>query len=72
MSAGTLIALAIVRVPSGAPRPSDDKLRRALDQDRRALRLPKDKMKNGELVVGGPYPVTVGSDLLDEYVVWER
>ena len=71
MSAGTSLALAVVRVLRGAPRPGREQCRRALDQDRAMLRLPPGDAGN-DLIVAGPYPVTLGEQALDEYVVWER
>jgi hypothetical protein len=71
MSAGTSQAMAIVRVPRGAAQPAQEKLRQALDKDRGFLRLPPGDARN-ELIVTGPFPVLVGTEELDEYVVWER
>ena len=70
-SAGTLAALAVVRVPRGAARPTNQELRHALEQDRHALHLAPAAVE-GDLVVTGPYPVTMGEQQFDEYVVWER
>jgi len=71
MSSATPIALATLRLPHGAPRPSDETLRQAVERDRQKLRLapPATPM---DIAVAGPYPVTVGGELLDEYVAWER
>lgn len=71
MSAGTSIALATVRVPRGRPRPSDETLRQALEDDRAKLHLAP---ANGlaDLAITGPYAVTLEGRELDEYVVWER
>lgn len=71
MPAGTSQAMAIVRVPRGATPPTQEKLRQALDEDRGFLRLPPGDARN-ELIVTGPFPVLVGTEELDEYVVWER
>jgi hypothetical protein len=71
MTTGTALALAIVRVARGAARPSAEQLRHALDRDRAVLRLPPGDARN-DLTVAGPYPVAVGDQQLDEYVVWER
>ena len=71
MTPGTPIALASLRIARGAPRPSDDAFRAAIERDRAFLRLPK---VDGELdfAVAGPYPITVDGKDLDEWVVWER
>lgn len=71
MTPGTPIALATVRVARGAPRPSDEVFRAAIERDREVLRLPK---ANGVLdfAVAGPYPILVGGEDIDEWVVWER
>jgi hypothetical protein len=71
MSAGTSPALAVVRVARGAAKPSLEQLREALDQDRRFFGLPPGDAGN-ELIVTGPFPVSVGGKDQDEYVVWER
>jgi hypothetical protein len=71
MPAGTPIALATVRVPRGHPRPSEETFRKAIEQDRAMLRLPR---ANGliDIAVAGPYPITTDGHDLDEYVVWEK
>jgi len=71
MSGGTSIAMALVRVPRGAPAPEEEELRTALARDHSRLRLPA---PNGllEIEVNGPYAITVDGEELDEYVVWER
>jgi len=71
MSAGTSLALAVVRVPRGAARPSRDQFRVALDADRRSLNQPPGDPRN-ELLVTGPFAVTIGDQSFDEYTVWER
>lgn len=71
MSGGTSIAMAVVRVERGAPRPSREQFRRALDEDRRLLHMRPGDADN-ELIVTGPVPIVVGEAQLDEYVVWER
>jgi hypothetical protein len=71
MPAGTSLALAVLRVPRGASAPSPERLREALDEDRDRLRLPRRKSDN-DVVIAGPYPIEIGDQELDEYVVWER
>ena len=70
-SSAFALAFALIRVPHGAPRPSDDAFRAALARDRAQLRLPP---LNGhvEFAVAGPYEVVVGGAELDEYTVWEK
>lgn len=71
MQAGVSLAFALVRVPRGEPRPSEERFLDALRQDRERLRLPT---ANGrpDLEIAGPYAITVDGKDLDEYVVWER
>jgi hypothetical protein len=71
MSAGASLAFTIIRVPRGAPPPSEEACRRAITEDRRRLRLPA---MNGraDLAVAGPYAVTIDGTELDEYTVWEK
>ncbi|MCX8073739.1 MAG: hypothetical protein N3C12_15030 [Candidatus Binatia bacterium] len=71
MSRATATALAIVRVPKGAPRPSDDEFRRALEEDRARLHL-EPQPYIADFFVAGPYSVTLDGQEFDEYVVWER
>lgn len=71
MSRATATALAIVRVPKGAPRPSDEEFRRALEEDRARLRLePAPDIL--DFYVAGPFAITLDGQEFDEYVVWER
>jgi hypothetical protein len=58
-------------VARGAPQPSEETLRNALNEDRARLRLPP---ANGavEIEVVGPHPIVVDGAELDEYVVWEK
>jgi hypothetical protein len=67
----SVLAFALLRVPRGAPRPSDDAFRDAIARDRTKLRLPP---LNGhvEYVAAGPYPVVVDGSEIDEYAVWEK
>jgi hypothetical protein len=71
MHAGSPVAFALLRVPRGDPRPSDENFRAALAKDREALHLPG---KNGDsdLQIAGPYQIIVDGNELDEYAVWER
>jgi hypothetical protein len=71
MSSGVSLAFALIRVPRGQGRPSEDEFRKALAQDRKQLRQEE---LNGamEYTVAGPYPVVVDGTDLDEWVVWER
>lgn len=71
MSRATATALAVVRVPKGAPRPTDDEFRAALEEDRKRLHLDSQPLF-GDIAVAGPYPVTIEGVEYDEYVVWER
>ena len=68
---GASLALAVVRVTHGAAAPPHDQLRAALDADRKTLGLPPGDPTN-ELIVVGPFAVTVGDQSFDEYTVWER
>jgi hypothetical protein len=71
MQAGASLAFALVRVPRGEPRPTEERFLDALRQDRERLHLPK---TNGtpDLEIAGPYAIIVDGEELDEYVVWER
>jgi hypothetical protein len=71
MLAGSPVAFALLRIPRGDPRPSEDSFRAALAKDRQELHLPA---KNGssDLQIAGPYQIIVAGTELDEYVVWER
>ncbi len=71
MHAGASPTFALLRVPRGASKPSDEKFLEALQKDRERLSLPA---LNGhtEFEATGPYEITVDGSELDEYVVWER
>jgi hypothetical protein len=71
MRAGSPLAVALLRVPRGRPRPSDEDFLRALARDREQLHLPK---ANGatDFETAGPYAIIVDGKELDEWVVWER
>lgn len=71
MSRGTATALTVVRVQRGQPRPSEDVLRAAIARDREQLHLPPEKYVC-DYAVAGPYAISIDSQELDEYVVWER
>jgi hypothetical protein len=71
MPVGASVAFALLRVPRGAPRPSDEQFRAALRQDRERLHY-ADAAVQTEVEVAGPYRVTVDGSDLDEYVAWER
>ncbi len=71
MSRAIATALAVVRVPKGAPRPSDEVFRAALQEDRKRLGL-EEAEAFADFAVSGPYPVLVDGVEYDEYVVWER
>lgn len=70
-SSAFVLAFALLRVPRGAARPSEDAFRAALARDRAQLHLPP---LNGhvEYAVAGPYPVAVNGEELDEWTVWEK
>ena len=71
MSAGSSLALTLIRVPRGTPRPSDDECRQALLRDRAELH---ETGINGtpEFELAGPYPIVVDGSDVDEWVVWEK
>jgi hypothetical protein len=71
MSAGASLAFALLRVPRGVERPTEQRFRQALDEDRHRLSLPS---ANGvsELEIAGPYAIIVDGTDLDEWVAWER
>jgi hypothetical protein len=71
MSSATSLAFALIRIPRGQPRPSEDEFRQALAADRKQLHQPE---LNGtaEFTIAGPYPVVVDGADLDEWVVWEK
>jgi hypothetical protein len=71
MSRATATALAVVRVPKGAPRPSDAEFRRALEEDLARLGL-EPRHEIPDFCVAGPFPVSLDGQEFDEYVVWER
>jgi hypothetical protein len=71
MPPGASVAFALLRVPRGEPRPSDEQFRTALEKDREQLHQPAPRAAT-DLQVGGPYAITVGESELDEYVAWER
>jgi hypothetical protein len=71
MPPGTSVAFALLRVPRGEPRPSDEQFRTALEKDREWLHQPAPSGA-ADVQIAGPYPITVDDAELDEYVAWER
>ena len=71
MAAGSPLAFTLLRLPRGAGRPSEDDFRRALEEDRAKLRLPR-LNGAGDFEVTGPHPIIVDGQELDEWVVWEK
>ncbi|MBX3024133.1 hypothetical protein KF840_04405 [bacterium] len=71
MTAGASPAFALIRVARGEARPSEERLRAALQTDRERLRQPAPPAPT-EMQVAGPYHILVDGNELDEYVVWER
>lgn len=71
-SAGFVVAFVLIRVPRGAPGPSDDACCAAIARDREQLRLPPPLNGRLEYGVAGPYEVTVNDTDLDEYTIWEK
>jgi hypothetical protein len=71
MPVGASVAFALIRVPRGDARPSEEQFRAALQQDRERLRHP-DPVVPTDVEIAGPYAITVDGSELDEYVVWER
>jgi hypothetical protein len=69
--AGSPLAFALLRIPRGQARPSDEEFLAALARDREQLRLPK---LNGatDFETAGPYPIVYEGKDLDEWVVWEK
>jgi hypothetical protein len=64
-------AFAIIRVPRGAGRPSEDQFRAALAADRKQLHLAPGN-GSADFATGGPYEILVDGKELDEYVAWEK
>ncbi len=71
MPAGASVAFALIRVPRGNARPSEEQFRAALQLDRRRLHQPDPAIPT-DVEIAGPYAITVDGSDLDEYVVWER
>ena len=71
MQRGTASALTMIRVSRGAPAPSQDEVRAAIERDR-ALQKLDGGQYFADVSVSGPYSITVDGKELDEYVVWER
>ena len=71
MPAGASVAFALLRVPRGQARPTEDQFRAALSRDRERLHHSAPRAPT-EVTIAGPYAITVDGAELDEYVVWER
>ena len=71
MPAGSPVAFALLRVPRGQARPSEEQFRNALTRDREQLRQPPAPVQT-DITIAGPYAILVDGAELDEYVVWER
>ena len=71
MSAGASPAFALIRVPRGTARPSEEQCRAALKQDLERLHQPTTGAPT-DVLTTGPHPITVDGAEIDEYVVWER
>jgi hypothetical protein len=71
MPVGASLAFALIRVPRGDPRPTEEQFRAALRQDRARLHYPEPAAPT-QVETAGPYAITVDGSELDEYVVWER
>jgi len=71
MPAGASLAFALIRVPRGATRPSEEQQRAALQADHAQIHQPAPSAPT-ELHLAGPYHILVDGAELDEYVVWER
>jgi len=69
MSSAAPKALVLLRLPRGAPAPSDDSIRAAIEGDRRRLGLAP--ASADQYRVAGPYRIEIRGEALDEYVVWE-
>ncbi len=71
MHAGASPTFALVRIPRGEPKPSEEIFLQALQEDRKRLCMPA---SNGtaDMEIAGPYAILVDGAELDEYVVWER
>ena len=70
MQRGTASALTVIRVARGAPAPTPEDLRTAIEKDRAQQRVDGGKYFV-DFRVSGPYSITVDGKELDEYVVWE-
>jgi hypothetical protein len=70
MTHATASTITSIRVPRGAPRPTDAEFRAALHRDRERLGV-RDPLVEFDMGVAGPYAIFVAGEALDEYVVWE-
>ncbi len=71
MASPSPVAFALLRVPRGQGRPSEQQFREALAKDRERLHQTP-APERSDLIVAGPYAIVVDDAELDEYVVWER
>jgi hypothetical protein len=71
MTAGASVAFALLRLPRGSERPTDEQFRAALRKDREQLHMPP-LAGDWDLQIAGPYAVHVDGSDLDEWVAWER
>lgn len=71
MPAGASVAFALLRIPRGGPRPTDEQFRDALERDRARLHIPAPFART-DVLSAGPYAITVDGAELDEYVAWEQ
>ena len=71
MPSGSPLTFALLRVPRGQPRPSEEQFRAALTHDRERLHQTAPTIET-DLTTAGPYAILVDGAELDEYVVWER
>jgi hypothetical protein len=71
MPSGSPLTFALLRVPRGQARPSDEQFHAALRQDRERLHQPPPSVPP-DVTIAGPYAIVVDGAELDEYVAWER
>ena len=71
MPAGASVAFALIHVPRGEARPSEEQFRAALQKDCECIHQAAPRVRP-DLLIAGPYEITVDGSELDEYVVWER
>jgi len=71
MPSGSPLTFALLRVPRGQARPSEEQFRAALCTDRERLHQPAPLVQT-DVTIAGPYAIVVDGAELDEYVAWER